>query len=129
MVIFEFKVTATRPFTTSLNRRLVDNLYITYEGNMLVSVRDEASRLPYAGATDFDGVPGQEYPLTYNASGSLVSDARRGIARIDYDLNNNPVRIQFTNGSVTKRQEICEMRPRPALHGMPKGGQVVLQFK
>ena len=67
--------------------------------------------------------------ITYNGAGSLVSDAGRGIARIDYDLNNNPVRIQFTNGSVTKRQEICEMRPRPALHGMPKGGQVVLQFK
>ena len=66
---------------------------------------------------------------TYSGSGSLVSDAGRGIARIDYDLGNHPVRIQFTNGSVTKRQEICEMRPRPALHGMPKGGQVVLQFK
>ena len=81
---------------------LVDNLYMTYEGNMLTSVRDVASRLPYAGATDFDGVPGQEYPLTYNASGSLVSDAGRGIARIDYDRLNNPVRIQFTDGSVTR---------------------------
>ena len=108
---------------------LVDNLYMTYEGNMLTSVCDSASHLPYASATDFDGVPGQEYPLAYNGAGSLVSDAGRGIARIDYDLNNNPVRIQFTNGSVTKRQEICEMRPRPALHGMPKGGQVMLQFK
>jgi len=28
--------------------------------------------------------------------------AGRGIARIDYDRFNNPVRIQFTNGSVTK---------------------------
>ena len=49
--------------------------------------------------------------ITYNASGSLVSDAGRGIARIDYDQLNNPVRIQFTNGSVTQRQEICEVRP------------------
>jgi len=80
---------------------LVDNLYMTYVGNMLTSVRDVASRLPYAGATDFDGMPG-ENPLTYNASGSLVSDAGRGIARIDYDRQNNPVRIQFTNGSVTR---------------------------
>ena len=56
----------------------------------------------YASATDFDGVPGQEYPLSYNGSGSLVSDAGRGIARMDYDRMNNPVRIQFTNGSVTK---------------------------
>ena len=98
---------------TKLRRRgLVDNLYgtfglvddlsMTYVGNMLASVRDNASRHSYAGATDFDGVPGQEYHLTYNASGSLVSDAGRGIARIDYDRLNNPVRIQFTDGSVTR---------------------------
>ena len=80
---------------------LVDDLYMTYGGNMLTSVRDNATRLPYAGATDFDGMPG-ENPLTYNASGSLVSDAGRGIARIDYDRLNNPVRIQFTDGSVTR---------------------------
>ena len=42
------------------------------------------------------------YPLTYNDAGSLVSDAGRGIARIDYDRLNNPVRIQFTDGSVTR---------------------------
>ena len=62
---------------------LVDNLYMTYEGNMLTSVRDNASRYSYAGATDFDGVSVREYPLTYNDAGSLVSDAGRGIARID----------------------------------------------
>ncbi len=38
----------------------------------------------------------------HNGAGSLVSDAGRGIARIDYDMNNNPVRIQFTDGSVTR---------------------------
>lgn len=81
---------------------LVDNLAMTYDGNMLTSVRDDASRYSYAGAMDFDGVPGQEYPLTYNDAGSLTSDAGRRIAWIDYDLMNNPVRIQFTNGNVTK---------------------------
>ncbi len=45
---------------------LVDNLTMTYMGNMLTSVRDDASHSAYAGATDFDGVSGQEYPLTYN---------------------------------------------------------------
>lgn len=81
---------------------LVDNLYMTYEGNQLTSVRDNASRMAYAGATDFDGVAGQEYPLTYNGAGSLESDAGRRIARIDYDMMNNPIRIQFTDGNVTK---------------------------
>ena len=78
------------------------NLSMTYVGNMLTSVRDDATRHSYAGATDFDGVTGREYPLTYNDAGSLVSDAGRKIARIDYDYLNNPVRIQFTNGNVTK---------------------------
>lgn len=31
-----------------------------------------------------------------------MSDASRKIAKIEYDYNNNPVRIQFTNGNVTK---------------------------
>ena len=81
---------------------LVDYLCMTYEGNWLTSVRDNATRQSYAGAADFDGVTGQEYPLTYNGAGSLVSDAGRGIARIGYDPRNNPVRIQFTDGNVTK---------------------------
>lgn len=65
-------------------------------------IRDYASQLAYSGATDFNGVRNQEYALTYNESGSLVSDAGRKIAKIDYDNMNNPVRIQFTNGNVTK---------------------------
>ena len=85
-----------------VNFGLVDNLYMTYEGNRLTSVRDSASHFTYANATDFSGVTGQEYPLTYDASGALTSDAGRGMARIDYDLCGNPVRIQFTDGSVTR---------------------------
>ena len=81
---------------------LLDDLQMTYEGNQLSSMRDNASRMAYAGATDFDGVAGQEYPLTYNGAGSLTSDASRRIARIDYDMMNNPVRIQFTDGNVTR---------------------------
>ena len=33
---------------------------------------------------------------------SLKSDTGRKIAYIEYDLNNNPIRIQFTNANVTK---------------------------
>lgn len=65
-------------------------------------IHDYASQLAYAGATDFNGVRNQEYALTYNESGSLVSDEGRNIANIEYDKMNNPVRIQFTNGNVTK---------------------------
>ena len=73
------------------------------ECNLLASVRDDATHSAYANATDFYTDSRQKsYPLTYNGAGSLVSDAGRKIARIDYDYLNNPVRIQFTNGSVTR---------------------------
>lgn len=32
----------------------------------------------------------------------IVSDQSRGIAKIDYDANNNPRRIQFVDGNITK---------------------------
>ena len=82
---------------------LVDDLYMTYSGNRLTSVRDGATHDAYNGVTDFYTDSKQKsYPLTYNDAGSLVSDAGRKIAKIEYDDNNNPVRIQFTDGSVTR---------------------------
>ena len=50
-------------------------------------------REPSPSDSDFDGVTGREYPLTYDDAGSLTSDAGRKIARIEYDCRNNPVRI------------------------------------
>ena len=74
-----------------------------YNGNKLTKVRDNAVHDAYNGATDFyTDNKEKEYPLTYNSAGSLVSDAGRKIAKIQYDSNNNPTRIQFTNGNVTK---------------------------
>ncbi|MDO4959984.1 MAG: RHS repeat-associated core domain-containing protein, partial [Prevotellaceae bacterium] len=81
----------------------VDNLVMSYNGNQLTSVCDNAIHDAYNGATDFyTDAKGKKYALTYNASGSLVSDASRKIAKIEYDNFNNPIRIQFTNGNVTK---------------------------
>ena len=82
----------------------VDDLYMTYSGNKLTSVRDNATHDAYNGATDFkpdSNDKTKSYPLTYNEAGSLVSDAGRKIAKIEYDNFNNPARIQFTNGNVT----------------------------
>ena len=81
----------------------VDDLYMTYSGNKLTKVRDNAVHDAYNGATDFyTDSKTKSYALTYNNAGSLESDAGRKIAKIEYDYNNNPVRIQFTNGNVTK---------------------------
>ena len=82
----------------------IDNLEITHTGNQLSTVTDDALPVLYDGKYDFKdntvSVTGAEYQ--YNGNGSLVSDANKGIANIDYDNNNMPRRIQFTNGNVTE---------------------------
>ncbi len=81
---------------------IVDTLSIVYNGNQLKTVTDRANAVTYAGSLDFKGTKGTAYSYTYNENGSLVSDQSRGIAFISYDLNNNPEKIYFTNGSITK---------------------------
>ena len=88
----------------NLTYGLVDDLDITLNGNQLSRIADKAVPMLYAGASDFKdntlSVTGAEYQ--YNGNGSLVSDANKGITKIEYDNMNNPRRIQFTNGNVTE---------------------------
>ncbi|WP_051508980.1 RHS repeat domain-containing protein [Xylanibacter oryzae] len=89
---------------TNGNYGLIDDLSITLNGNQLYSIKDNAAPVLYNGAFDFKdntvSVSGAEY--IYDGNGSLVSDANKGIANIEYDNMNNPRRIQFTNGNVTE---------------------------
>ncbi|MBQ9093748.1 MAG: hypothetical protein IJY03_07130 [Prevotella sp.] len=80
----------------------IDNLHLTYDGNRLVSVRDDAAKLLYNGAVDFNGNADGWASLRYTATGALKSDTGRGIALIEYDQWDNPRRVQFTNGNVTE---------------------------
>ena len=38
----------------------------------------------------------------YNCNGSLTYDANKGVSWIDYDQLGNPVRVQFTDHSITE---------------------------
>lgn len=80
----------------------VDNLQMTLTGNRLIGVTEKAKAVTDEGSTDYKGVTGVTTTCTYNDVGSLTSDEGRGIALIEYDEMNNPKRIQFTNGNVTK---------------------------
>ena len=48
------------------------------------------------------GIRQGSHDFAYNAVGAITQDGTRGITDIEYDLNSNPIRIQFNNGSVTK---------------------------
>ena len=97
---------------------MVDDLYMTYSGNQLTSVRDNASQLAYAGATDFNGVRNQEYPLIYNESGSLVSDVGRNIANIE-EVTGSSRAEGFHLHPLT--EPCVKVSPHTALHIQPIG--------
>ena len=63
---------------------------------------DDAAKIYYAGIFNFNGDGKNEAHYKYNDSGSLIEDTGRGITNIEYDDWNNPKRIQFANGNVTK---------------------------
>ena len=82
----------------------VDDLDITLNGNRLYSIADKAAPVSYDGAFAFkdNTVSGTGAEYRYDGNGNLVSDANKGIAKIEYDNMNQPRRIQFTNGNVTE---------------------------
>ena len=77
----------------------IDNLSMTYDGNQLSTVEEKASPILYANSLD---VKNGSADIQYNSNGSIIVDGTRGITNIIYDNHNNPVRIQFENGNVTK---------------------------
>ena len=78
---------------------LIDDLRLGYDGNQLNKVEENAPAVLYAGSLD---VKHSTSDIHYNANGSLTMDGTRDITHIDYDLHNNPQRIQFANGNVTQ---------------------------
>ena len=80
----------------------IDNLHITVKGNRLHYVSDDADKLLYDGAFDFNGDASNSSAFQYNANGSLITDTGKGIMFIEYDDNGMPRRIQFADGNVTE---------------------------
>ena len=83
--------------TSSSGYGLMDNLTLSYDGNRLTGVSETVADYDFTGSFEYKRANGSQY--IYNGNGSLVADRSRGIAYIDYDSNNNPQTIYFTNGN------------------------------
>ncbi|MDE7349561.1 MAG: hypothetical protein K2N25_00710, partial [Muribaculaceae bacterium] len=79
----------------------VDNLHISYDGNRIKGIIEDAAPVTQNGSMDY---PGENEWATfgYNDWGALVKDGSRGITGISYDRSGNPVRINFADGSYTE---------------------------
>lgn len=77
---------------------LIDNLSYSYHGNQLLKVDDAAVGPYYQGAFHF--VDGADEAVEYecDANGNMVRDLNKGIISISYDLNNQPRKIEYSDG-------------------------------
>ena len=86
---------------TSSRKGIVDNLSMTYDGNMLASVSDSAPAPSVTGSADFrDGVS-EAVEYTYDRNGNMTSDLNRKVSLISYNRQNRPARIKHSGGTET----------------------------
>ena len=86
---------------TSSRKGIVDNLSMTYDGNMLASVSDSAPAPSVTGSTDFrDGVS-EVVEYTYDRNGNMTSDLNRKVSLISYNRQNRPARMRHAGGTET----------------------------
>ena len=81
---------------------LVDNLALTYSGNQLTKVTDNAASSAYNNGFEFKDGADRETEYTYDENGNLTQDLNRNIEDIQYNFLNLPQRIEFGDGSTTE---------------------------
>lgn len=77
---------------------LIDNLSYNYHGNQLLKVDDAAVGPYYQGAFHFVDGADEAVEYEYDANGNMVRDLNKGIISISYDLNNQPRKIEYSDG-------------------------------
>lgn len=81
---------------------LVDNLALTYNGNLLTKVTDNAASSAYNNGFEFKDGADRETEYTYDENGNLTQDLNRNIKDIQYNFLNLPQRMEFEDGSTTE---------------------------
>ena len=95
---------------------LVDNLVLTYSGNQLTKVTDNAASSAYNNGFEFKDGADKETEYTYDENGNLTQDLNRNIEDIQYNFLNLPQRIEFEDGSTTEYLYDAEGRKLRTVH-------------
>ena len=86
---------------TSSLKGIVDNLSMTYDGNMLASVSDSAPAPSVTGSADFRDGASMAVEYTYDRNGNMTSDLNRRISSVSYNRQNRPARMRHAGGTET----------------------------
>ena len=78
---------------------LIDNLNLTYNGNQLKSVKDNATSSVYGNGFEFKDGANVETEYIYDENGNLTKDLNKKITTIQYNCLDLPSKIQFESGN------------------------------
>lgn len=78
---------------------LINNLYLTYNGNQLQTVDDNDIGVACNNNLEFEGGTNQTIECFYDSNGNLIQDLNKKIIAIQYNCLNLPSRIQFKDGN------------------------------
>ena len=78
---------------------LIDNLNLTYNGNQLQSVYDNATNSVFGNGMEFKDNAHETVEYAYDKNGNLTKDLNKNINGIQYNILNLPSHISFADGS------------------------------
>ena len=106
---------------------IIDNLTMTYDGNQLKNVSDNAGSQTYSGGFDFkEGNTTNVREYYYYPDGSLMFDRNKGISLIEYDLGGMPTRVQFRKGHNTEYAYAADGTKLRTLHRTAINGMLLV---
>ncbi|MDE6556524.1 MAG: hypothetical protein K2K55_06125 [Duncaniella sp.] len=100
----------------------IDNLHLTYDGNQLRSVLDDAAAVTRYASADFPDLTDNSTEYTYDERGALTSDTNQGIESISYDDLGNPRLMKFRSGAETEYVYTPDGRKVREIHRTPSSG-------
>lgn len=78
---------------------LIDNLNLTYNGNKLESIYDNATNSVFGNGMEFKDNANERVEYAYDKNGNLTKDLNKNITGIQYNILNLPSHIIFADGS------------------------------
>ena len=95
---------------------LIDNLNLTYHGNQLQSVYDNATNSVFGNGMEFKDNANERVEYAYDKNGNLTKDLNKNITEIQYNILNLPSHISFADGSSIEYEYAADGRKVRTTH-------------
>lgn len=95
---------------------LIDNLNLTYDGNQLQSVHDNATNSVFGNGMEFKDNVNEAVEYTYDKNGNLTKDLNKNITDIQYNVLNLPSHLLFADGSSIEYEYAADGRKVRSTH-------------